>query len=258
MYQYYSFIPFKNYFLYELAILLDEFYNLLDEFMKCLIVDDDLLICNLLEHFCSKLEDITSVTITTSGFESINLIHGNAFDVIFLDYNLPDITGKEIVEIIPSSTAVVMVTSNKDFASDSYNYDWIIDYLVKPIDFTRFFKAFQKAKSYVAKLTQQEDRIFVKDGSTLVKIDLKDVLYFKSEANYIAIIFENKKILTLMTLKDLQQKLPYFFQKVHRSYIVNLNKIQSINTNAITIEKDHIPISSRYEKELLNKINLLN
>src|SRR6056297_174924 len=98
--------------------------------MKCLIVDDDPLICDLLEHFCGKVNDITSVTIAMSGFETVNLINSSRFDLVLLDYDLPDVTGKEILNIIHAETAVIMVTSNRDFASDSYNYGQVVDYLV--------------------------------------------------------------------------------------------------------------------------------
>jgi DNA-binding LytR/AlgR family response regulator len=151
-----------------------------------------------------------------------------------------------------------MVSSHKDFASDSYSYDQLVDYLVKPVDFARFFKGFQKAQSFLARHRERESRLFIKEGNKLVKIKLEDVKYFKSEANYIAVVLKDQKILTLMTLKDLGPKLPDFFQKVHRSYIVNLNSIDFIDNNAIEIGKDHIPISQRYEKDLLRKIELLN
>lgn len=226
--------------------------------MKCLIVDDDPLICNLLEHFCSKINDIGHVTIAVSGFEALNLINGSYFDLVLLDFDLPDITGKDILNSINPNTAVVMVTSDKDFASDSYNYPQIVDYLVKPIDFPRFFKGFQKAQGFMSLNSQKESRLFIKEGNKLVKIDLKNVKYFKSEANYIAVVLTDQKILTLMTLKDLEPKLPDFFQKVHRSYIVNLNRIDFIDGSAIDIENEHIPISQSYEKELLKKIDLLN
>ena len=226
--------------------------------MKCLIVDDDPLICDLLEHFCSKINEIASVTIATSGFEALNLINGSNFEVVFLDFDLPDITGKDILNIIDSSTAVIMVTSHKDFATDSYNYDHVVDYLVKPVDFTRFFKGFQKAQSFLARSTERESRLFVKEGNKLVKIELKEVKYFKSEANYIAVVLKDQKILTLMTLKELESKLPDFFQKVHRSYIVNLNSIDSIDNNSIEIGKDYIPVSQRYENDLFKKIDFLN
>ena len=154
--------------------------------MRCLIVDDDPLICDLLEHFCSKIDDIKSVTTTVSGFESINLINSSSFDLIFLDFNLPDITGKDILDLNPNS-AVIMVTSNKEFAPDSYNYPIVVDYLVKPIDFPRFYKGFSKAKEYISannKVPEKDSRIFIKEGGKLLKIKLKEVAYFKSEANY--------------------------------------------------------------------------
>lgn len=226
--------------------------------MKCLIVDDDPLICDLLKHFCDKINDVTSITIATSGFETLNLINAAYYDLILLDFDLPDITGKEILSLIKANTAVVMVTSNKDFASDSYDYNQVVDYLVKPIDFARFFKGFQRAQNYIAKENEKSSRLFVKEGNKLVKINLEEVRYFKSESNYIAVVLKSRKLLTLMTLKDLEPKLPDFFQKVHRSYIVNLNQIDSINTNLIEIGNDHIPVSQRYEEELHEKIKLLN
>lgn len=240
--------------------MLDEIGNLLDKPMRCLIVDDDPLICDLLEHFCSKIDEINSVTTTVSGFESINLINSSSFDLILLDYNLPDITGRDILDLNPNS-AVIMVTSNKEFAPDSYNYPKVVDYLVKPIDFTRFYKGFSKAKEYISanrKVPEKDSRLFIKEGGKLVKIKLKEVVYFKSEANYISIVFKDKKILTLMALKDLEPKLPDFFQRVHRSYILNLNMIDVIHTGAVEINKEHIPVSQRYAPELLRKIDLLN
>lgn len=226
--------------------------------MHCLIVDDDPLICDLLDHFCSKVDAITSVTTTNSGFESINLIGRENFDLILLDYNLPDITGKEILHVISAQTAVVMVTSNRDFASDSYNYDQIVDFLVKPIDFARFFKGIQKAQKFIRGSEPEDDHLFIKDGTKLVKVELGEVLYVRSAANYVELVFLNKKSLTLMTLKELEQKLPAYFQRIHRSYIVNVNKIESISSGALKTGQEEIPVSSSYEKELLKKIRLLN
>lgn len=226
--------------------------------MHCLIVDDDPLICDLLDHFCSKVDAITSVTTTNSGFESINLIGRENFDLILLDYNLPDITGQEILQVINAQTAVVMVTSNRDFAPESYNYDQIVDFLVKPLDFTRFFKSVQKAQKFLKTGTTEADRLFVKDGTKLVKVELDELLYVRSAANYVELVFADKKSLTLMTLKELEQKLPAYFQRIHRSYIVNVNKIDTISSGALKVGREEISISSSYEKELLKKIKLLN
>ena len=109
--------------------------------MNCLIVDDDPLICDLIEHFCSKTEEVSSVLTTQSGFEAVTLIQSNSFDLIFLDFDLPDITGKDILKVLNKETNVIMITSKSEFAAESYDYDQIVDFLVKPIDFSRFYKA---------------------------------------------------------------------------------------------------------------------
>lgn len=226
--------------------------------MNCLIVDDDPLICDLLEHFCSKIEQIRSVTTTNSGFESVNLINQNDFDLILLDYDLPDLTGKEILQVIANSCAVIMITAQKDFASESYNYDQIVDYLVKPIEFPRFFKAIQKVQAGKQQTKGHGNSLFVKDGNKLVKIQLEDVLFIKSAANYAELVFEDRKLMTLMTLKELEGKLPDWFQRVHRSYIVNVNKIDAIASGDVHVGNEEISLSSQYEQKLLDKIKLLN
>lgn len=225
--------------------------------MHCLIVDDDPLICDLLEHFCSKMDFVSNVTVTNSGFESINLISQNRFDVILLDYDLPDITGKEILQTVTAGTSVIMITANRDFASESYDYDQIVDFLVKPIDFARFFKGMQKVRKLVETPDKISDQIFVKEGNKLVKVDLTQVKYIKSAANYAELVFEGKKLLTLMTLTELAEKLPDYFQRVQRSYIVNVNHIDSIASGDVQVGKEEISVSDLYEKELLNKIKLL-
>ena len=225
--------------------------------MHCLIVDDDPLICDLLGHFCSKVDFISNVTVTNSGFESINLIGQNHFDLVLLDFNLPDVTGKDILKLIAPSTAVVMVTAQKDFAAETYEFEHVVDYLVKPIEFTRFYKAALKSRSYLG--TPETDNIlFVKDGIRLTRVDLSQVLYIKSAGNYAELHFEKKKILTLMTLKELESKLPGFFQRVHRSSIVNVRKIDSIANGEVVINQHELAISASYEKDLMKKISLLS
>ena len=225
--------------------------------MHCLIVDDDPLICDLLQHFCSKVDLVSDVTTTNSGFESINLIGENSFELILLDYNLPDITGKEILQVVGNDTAVVMVTAQKDFASQTYEYEQVVDYLVKPIEFTRFYKAVKKAKNYLSR-TGTAPVLFVKDGTKLTRVDLQEVMLIRSAGNYAELNLKDRKILTLMTLKELEAKLPSFFQRVHRSCIVNVSKIDSIANGELVINQLEVPISSSYEKDLMKKISLLS
>jgi DNA-binding LytR/AlgR family response regulator len=150
-----------------------------------------------------------------------------------------------------------MVTAHKDFAPESYEYQQVVDYLVKPIEFTRFYQGVRKAKNYLVK-PESDNMLFVKDGTRLIRVDLARVLFIKSAGNYAELYFEDRKILTLMTLKELEQKLPGFFQRVHRSCIVNVRKIDSIANGELVIQKHEVPISASYEKDLMKKISLLS
>lgn len=226
--------------------------------MNCLIVDDDPLICDLIEHFCSKTDEISSHLSTRSGFEAVNLIQTSSFDLVFLDFDLPDLTGKDILKLISEKTKVIMITSNSGFGAESYEYDQVVDFLVKPIDFARFYKAVQKANLSTSEVANKSQSLFVKDGNKLVRIELADVLFFKAESNYISISLKEKKILTLMTMKDLISKIPDYFIRVHRSYIVNINSIDAIERGNVVVAGHELPVSETYEKLLINKINLLN
>ena len=226
--------------------------------MNALIVDDDPLICDLLHHFCSKVDAINEITVANNGLETINLINQISFDVIFLDYHLPDLTGEDILNVTDKSTAVVMITSNKDFAHKSYDYDQIVDFLTKPLEFNRFLKSIKKVLKFRMKSKDQvSSGLFIKDGTKLVKVDLDDVLYIKAAANYVQLQFSEKKVMTLITLKELESKLPNNFQRIHRSTIVNVNKITSISSGELQIGNENLSISDSYQEQLLDKINLL-
>jgi len=226
--------------------------------MRCLIVDDDPLICDLLEHFCSKIDVILEVTISHSGFESVSLINQNHFDLILLDYDLPDITGKKILSILNKEALVIMITSNKEFGHESYNYPQIIDYLVKPIEFDRFYKAIDKFKMKNSHNINSNGFFFLKEGNSLIKVLTKDILYIKSAGNYLEFFMLNKKVMTIMTIKEITSKLPSNFQQSHRSYIVNINMVDKVSTHGISILNETLPLSKTYEYEFLKKINLLS
>lgn len=226
--------------------------------MRCLIVDDDPLICDLLEHFCTKLDIIFEVTISYSGFESITHINQNNFDLILLDYDLPDITGKEILSVLNKDVPVIMITSNKVFGHESYNYPQIIDYLVKPIEFVRFYKAIKKFKKQVKVGSNKQEHFFIKEGNNLVKILIIDILYIKSAGNYLEFYMVDRRVMTIMTLKEITSKLTSNFQQVHRSYIVNINKVDKVSLDGITISDKIVPLSKTYADEFIKKLNLLN
>ena len=226
--------------------------------MKCLIVDDDPLVCDLLEHFCFKMDMNIECTISNSGFESVNLINQGEFDVILLDFDLPDITGKDILSVIKTDTPVIMITSNKEFGYESYSYTQVIDYLVKPIMYTRFYKAIEKLILATKEPPKANTHFFLKDGTGLTKVIFDDILYIKAAGNYLEFVMPNKKVMTLMTMKDIEPRLDENFQRTHRSYIVNTNMVEKVTSGGITILDDVIPLSKTYEDTFLKKLNLLN
>lgn len=224
--------------------------------LKCLVIDDDPMVCDLIKHFCSKIPQIEYCISASNGHDGLQMLGSQKFDLLLLDFHLPDMTGQNILEIKPKDLPVVMITSEKDFAAQAFNYDDIYDFLVKPLVFERFEKAIQRVTntSTVPKsniLNETDETCYVKDGNRFVKINYHDILFLKSEENYVSFVSIDKNILSLITLKDLESKLPNYFMRIHRSYIVNLDKIETTTTEEIKIDKYTLPISLKYKKELL-------
>ncbi|MFY0685638.1 MAG: response regulator transcription factor [Cyclobacteriaceae bacterium] len=223
--------------------------------MKCLIVDDDPLICDLLDHFCRKSERISDLTIVTSGFEAISVINNATFDLVLLDFDLPDIKAPQIISVLDPGIKIIMITSNREFGALAFGYENIVDYLLKPIAYDRFIMALEKVEKGGQEQRPMERKLFVKDGQSLVSLDLNELQFIKSSGNYLELVTDNKKILTLMTMKEVITRLPDHFQKVHRSYIVNINWIDAINGGEISLGEHLIPVSESMEQALIGKLN---
>lgn len=221
--------------------------------LKCLIIDDDPTISDLLKHFCAKLEDIEYCIACNNAVDGLKLLSQQKFDLLFLDYNMPDLDGKAILDIKSDDSRVIMITSRSDFAVDSYEYESIVDYIVKPVKFERFVKSIERYKSM--QKSQEEDQLhyFVKDGSRWLKIELADVEFIKSDSNYVVWQTGQKQVLELQNLKDLENKLPSNFIRIHRSYIINTKKIYSLSKEEVFIGKHRIPVGQNY-KDRLEKI----
>jgi DNA-binding LytR/AlgR family response regulator len=228
--------------------------------MNCLIVDDDPLICDLLKHFCSKQNWISSCWSVEDGNQAIQAISSQKFDLIFLDYNLPDLNGKELLNLFPKEISVIMVTTEEQFGAASYEYQQIVDFLVKPISYERFLKAvlkFQQQNGVSTTQTKQitaSNKLVVKDGNTSVIIAIDSIQYIKSESNYVLFFLKDKKVMSLMSLKQLRQDLPDNFFRIHKSYIINLNCLESFTADVITIDGTSIPIGPKHKAELTEKL----
>jgi DNA-binding LytR/AlgR family response regulator len=229
--------------------------------MKCLIIDDDPLVCDMISHFVSKVDFLEYSIQCQNGTDALNLLSVESFDLIFLDMDMPEIPGTDLIRNINPALPVIIITSSPDFALESYNYH-VVDYLLKPVNYTRFYKAVQKVfllkkATGKAETKPAQEEIFIKDGHNLIKLNLKEVLYIEAVSNYVSFKTTSKTYLSLMSMQKLEEGLPDKFIRIHRSYIVNINKIDKIEATTLFIGEKALPISNSYKEKLLQKLNLL-
>ncbi len=231
--------------------------------MKCIIVDDDLMARKSLEHLCNKVDFLSVERLCENGDEALKALSECQPDLVFLDMEMPEVTGIEFLEAAPVLPQVIFFTAKKEFALQAFDYD-VTDFLQKPTNFPRFKKAVDKAYqiylSEAPKMTsiaEQKD-IYIREEGKLCRINQDDILYFENIGDYIRIKTVSKAHLIHGTLKSLLLKLknPNFI-KVHRSYVINLNKIEDIEDNSLLIGKKVIPISRVNKPLLLQQLNLL-
>ena len=225
--------------------------------LKCIIIDDDPLITDLLQHYCSKISYIDYCLVFNNSVDGLRMISTQEFDLIFLDYNMPDLNGKALLDLKSDQSKVMMITSNNNFAVESYNYPEVVDYLMKPLDFDRFQVAMDRFhKSFNPKTNETKsnednaETLFIKDGSKWIKINITEIRYIKSESNYLSFFFQEKKVMTLMSLKEIEEKLPSNFMRIHRSYIINVEHIDYIATDDVSIAENLLPIGATYKASL--------
>ncbi len=228
--------------------------------MKCLIVDDDELSCLNLQRLCKKVDDLEVVAICNDGFEAINILKNKQVDFIFLDIIMPELSGMDMVKSIPNLPPVIFTTGRDDMAVEAFENE-IIDYLVKPIELPRFLKSYNRVRNYISNKNSESEKteIYVRSGGKLVRIGFSDVLLIQTLDDYVVFKMENgNSHVVHSTLKNMAVKLEgTTFLKIHRSYIVNISKIDSIEEGFVKITDSLIPISRLHKQELLDKVNLL-
>lgn len=230
--------------------------------MKCVIVDDDKMIRVDLEKRISQLPFLELVGSYGSPMEASGKILSGETDLLFLDVELPGMSGLQFLETIEGiAPQVILITSKKDYAVDAFNYD-VTDFIVKPVSDERFLKAVNKArkKFELADLTLNPGKghVFIKVNSRLMKLDLKEILYIEALADYVNIHTEKHKYTVHYTMKGIESALPsHEFYRAHNSYIIRIDKINSIEDNCAMINGQPIPVSRNKYKPLLDKLNLL-
>ncbi|MFA5299819.1 MAG: LytTR family DNA-binding domain-containing protein [Lutibacter sp.] len=233
--------------------------------MKCIIIDDEPLAVELLEDFVSKTPNLKLVSSCSNAIEAVSVLQNNKIDLIFLDIEMPEFTGIEFIKSLDIKPLFIFTTAYSHYAIEGFNLN-AVDYLVKPIPFHRFLKAVNRAqelfllrkeeKSPEIKPLSSPNFIFVKSDYENIKLNFDDIKYFEGLKDYIKIFStSHKPILTLSNFKKIEEKLPGdIFIRVHRSYIISLKHINSVQRNRILIDGVRIPIGQNYKDEFLKKI----
>ncbi len=235
--------------------------------LKCIIIDDEPLAIDLLRTYVDRTPYLELVATFNNAPSAMEAIGSNHVDILFLDINMPQITGLEFSRTIPpSSTRIIFTTAYDQYAVEGFRLN-ALDYLLKPINYTEFLQAANKALEWF-KLTSEKNStdentisgssIFIKSGYRIEKVDFENILYIENQKDYVKFHLENEKepVSSLMSMQSLEEKLPSkLFMRVHRSFIVNLDKIKTIERNCIVFGKEYIPVSESYKAKFMEFLN---
>lgn len=226
--------------------------------INCVIVDDEPLARNLMIDYVSKIPSLHLVEACSSPLAAMEALRNNSIDLLFLDVQMPELTGISLLKALKKKPLVILTTAYSEYALEGYELD-VADYLLKPITFERFLKAVEKATERLQKspvlnpdkpaAENFQPFVFVKDGTKLVKVNLEDILYVEGLKDYVTIHTPNQKIISLQRLKALEDQLPpEKFIRVHNSFIVALKAIDVIHKGDIQIGNVMIPVGETYKK----------
>jgi two-component system, LytTR family, response regulator len=227
--------------------------------LACLIVEDEPLARNLLTEYVSKVPNLRLVDACASPMAALEILRKQHIDILFLDIQMPEITGISLLKTLQRKPYVILTTAYSQYALEGYELD-VVDYLLKPITFERFLKAVDKVNQRKEippaivdgspiNRNPQDDFVFVKDGTKLVKVQLSDILYVEGLKDYVTIHTRSQKVVTLQRLKALEEQLPADrFIRIHHSYIIAISAIDAVHKGEVKIGNVMIPISESYRK----------
>ena len=230
--------------------------------MTCIIIEDEIPAQNILKNFLGKLPNIQLKGTFKAAIEAHSFLKNETIDLVFLDINLPDISGIDFIKTIKNPPAIIMTTAYPDYALSSFELDTIVDYLVKPFAFDRFLKALNKAEKHI-NITPNiledlnNETLFLNVDKTHHKIVIKDILYIESDRNYVTIVTKTQKLSYIDSLKNWVEKLPKSnFIQIHKSFIINKSYVDKIAGNEIYVSANRLPIGRTYKQELLSKLRI--
>lgn len=232
------------------------------EHLRCLIVDDEPNAVDLLEILIRQNTGWDILGKCYNAREALAILKTNPVDLIFLDINMPQLSGMELASLLPPETRIVFTTAYSEYAADSYSF-FTLDYILKPITLKRFYTALRKIETHfqlpappanTAPVLTPDQYFFIKSGRDLHKILLRDILFFEGEKEYARLVTASEKLLIYRRLKDIEQQLSPAFARIHNSWIVNVAQVDSIRDNHIFIGDRQLPISEKFREGFMNII----
>lgn len=229
--------------------------------IKCLLVDDEPLAIKVLQNYFANFPDFEIVGAFSNSLEALDFVNSTSVDIVFLDINMPMMTGFELIPLIENKTRVIITTAFREFAAESYDLD-VLDYLVKPIPLPRFIKCINKItteynlkNNIKTEVSKGDSHIFIKVDKKMMKINIEEILFVEGMKEYIKIVTPDKTYITHKSLTSLSEELPSDkFLRIHKSYVIALNKVKSLEGNRIQILSYTIPIGRNYSKDVKYKI----
>jgi two-component system LytT family response regulator len=229
--------------------------------IKCVLVDDEPLAIKVLQNYFNNFTDFEVIATFNNSLEALDFINGTSVDAVFLDINMPMMTGFELISLIENKTKVIITTAFREFAAESYDLD-VLDYLVKPIPLPRFIKCINKItteynlkNNIKVETTKGDSHIFIKVDKKMMKINIEEILFVEGMKEYIKVVTPDKTYITHKSLTSLSEELPADrFLRIHKSYVIALNKVKSIEGNRVQIQSYTIPIGRNYSKDVKTKI----
>jgi DNA-binding LytR/AlgR family response regulator len=233
--------------------------------MNCIIVDDDKLSCKVIEGFVNKSSSLNLVGIFNDSISARNEVtRRQDIDLIFLDIQMPEMDGFDFIGSLEYPPNIIVVSSAEEHAMRAFDFN-VVDYLLKPVSYARFCKAVDKTIRYFTRkesVSSGDEEIFIKKGSSLVKLKIREIIYVEALENYVTLTTSDEKFTIHFTMKAIENQLPTgVFIRVHRSFIINKSMIQSIKENTLDLSVGKtiksIPVGKSYRDTLLNDINVM-
>ena len=231
--------------------------------LRCLVVDDDPLSIQIVENCIVSTNFLVSAGSCSSAVQAAEVLRAQPVDLLFLDVEMPLMSGIDLLRTLQNPPMVVLITSSQQYAVEAFEYD-VVDYLVKPISYARFLKAAQRALELATTRSEPEPAApadtsaftFMKVDTKLVKVIFDEVRYVEALGDYVHVVTGQSKLIVYSTMKAVEEKFPAsLFVRVHRSFIVNLKRAQAIEDNSVLIDGKHIPIGQTYTREVFQRLN---